>query len=778
MVHSKRKRKAAGLEPLSSESGKRQRVSSANGPGVARIVDLDELNWKPVKIPDTLDDYEGFFGLEEVDGVEVVKDGDTGRVSFKAKEAKVEEEEEGAYGAENEGMVGGEGAEDEGQEDLYEDEEEWEGFGDERGSDDAQEKMEEVKKSKGANGATQRDSKPRRNNARIEQDEQPYEELEDIPFSELAELQDSDLDNSDEGVDISAWRTLNLSPETLISLSKLKFSSPTPIQSKAIPEILSGHDVIGKAATGSGKTLAYGIPILENYLQSGGNLKSRKESKPDDHTPLALIISPTRELAHQIAAHLTSLGKGVFSGWPRISVVTGGLSIQKQQRQLQVADIIVGTPGRLWEVLSVGGQPLLSKLQRIKFLIVDEADRILSEGHFAEVSEILSVLERADVEDEDAVREMQKLKAQRQVLVFSATFDRSLRQKLASPSKNSKQHPKSTSSADATPLSESLSYLLTKLPFRTPTPPFIDASPTTHLAPTIHPRLLTIPNPTEKDLYLYTLLLLHPRTKTLIFTNSISATRHLTSLLRTLRLPAHPLHSSLPQKSRLRSLERFAASPAAILVATDVAARGLNIRGVDLVVHYHVPRSADTYVHRSGRTARAGRKGMAVVLCGSGEAGRVAGIVRAVHAEVRLRALELDGRVLGGVRERVRVAGRIVDVEAAKVKGGGGKVKDVFAQAAEDLGVEGDEEEWESLDRGKKGRGNARRRREREDREVSREEVEAWKAELKALLGRRVNVGVSERYLTSGGVDVDALLRGETGEFLGRVKEVGLTDLE
>jgi ATP-dependent RNA helicase DDX24/MAK5 len=772
MVHSSRKRKAAGLEPLSSESSKRRKNSSVNG---ARTVRLHELNWKPVEVPDTLDDYGGFFGLEEVDGVEVVKDHDTGRVAFKTSDTKLDEEE-WEDGAENGDMIEGEGVKHEGQEELDKDEEEWDGFSDEHELEEAQEKVEVVKSLKSACGTTRGDSKSKRNNARIEQDE----ELEDMPFSELAELQGSDDDGSEEGVDISAWSTLKLSPETLISLSRLKFSSPTLIQSKAIPEILSGEDVIGKAATGSGKTLAYGIPILEHYLQSGGNLKSRKELKPNDYIPQALIISPTRELAHQIASHLTPLGRGVSSNWPRISIVTGGLSIQKQQRQLQTADIIVGTPGRIWDVLSIGGQPLLSKLQHIKFLIIDEADRLLSEGHFAEVSEILNALERVDWEDENAVKEMQKLKAQRQVLVFSATFDRSLRQKLAAPSKKPKHHSKATSTADLTSAYESLSYLLTKIPFRTTTPHFIDVSPTTHLAPTIHPTLLTIPIPTEKDLYLYTLLLLHPRTRTLIFTNSISATRHLTSLLRMLSFPTQALHSSMPQKSRLRTLERFAGSRDGILIATDVAARGLDITGVELVVHYHVPRSADAYVHRSGRTARAGRSGFSVVLCSATEARRVAGIVDAVHVPVegsRLRALDLDARVLPRVRERVRLAARIVDVEAAKEKMGG-KGWDLFAQAAEDLGVEGDLEAWEELERGRRGRGNARRKREKENKEVAKEQVEAWKAELKGMLGRRVNVGVSERYLTSGGVDVDALLRGETGEFLGRVREVGLVDSE
>ncbi|KAK5239265.1 ATP-dependent RNA helicase, partial [Cryomyces antarcticus] len=120
---------------------------------------------------------------------------------------------------------------------------------------------------------------------------------------------------------------------------------------------------------------------------------------------------------------------------------------------------------------------------------------------------------------------------------------------------------------------------------------------------------------TEKDLYLYALLLHYPRTRTLVFTNSISAVRRLLPFLQNLNLPVHGLHSQMAQKARLRSVERFTANPGAILIATDVAARGLDIPGVQLVLHYHLPRAADTYVHRSGRTARADASGSSILLC-------------------------------------------------------------------------------------------------------------------------------------------------------------------
>lgn len=277
---------------------------------------------------------------------------------------------------------------------------------------------------------------------------------------------------------VSAWDFLKLSPRTLSSLARTKFLQPTAIQRSAIPEILGGHDVIGKAPTGSGKTLAFGIPIYEHYLKTiRGQVPSAEAyDKARQQPPVALVLSPTRELAHQLSTHLTDLDSAAGSSRLSIATLTGGLSVHKQQRQVAYADIIVGTPGRLWEVIS-GSQDLIDSLRRIKFLVVDEADRLLSEGHFKEVEEILNVLDRTNeaINDEDeGESKTVDWKQQRQTLVFSATFQKDLQQKLAG---------KGTSTgSDLMGKRESLEYLLKRLNFRDQKPKFIDVNPVSQMA--------------------------------------------------------------------------------------------------------------------------------------------------------------------------------------------------------------------------------------------------------------------------------------------------------
>lgn len=268
---------------------------------------------------------------------------------------------------------------------------------------------------------------------------------------------------------------MGLSSYTTSSLARLGFARPTPIQITAIPDILNGHDVIGKASTGSGKTLTFGIPILEHYLDTHkGCLSGSKADGPK--TPAALILSPTRELAHQLSAHLTDLCPHDGSNSPRIVTLTGGLSMHKQQRLLYDADIIIGTPGRLWEVIS-GSTGLIKSLKQIRYLVVDEADRLLSEGHFKEVEEILNALDREvegeDDEGSDAEATGQP-KAKRQTLVFSATFQRDLQQKLAGKGK--------PYGSDLMSKQESMEYLLKKLNFRDDKPKFIDVDPVSQMA--------------------------------------------------------------------------------------------------------------------------------------------------------------------------------------------------------------------------------------------------------------------------------------------------------
>lgn len=231
------------------------------------------------------------------------------------------------------------------------------------------------------------------------------------------------LQDEAEDEDMSEWAELNLSPAMLTALAKIGFKSPTPIQQEAIPEVLSGNDVIGKASTGSGKTLAFGIPIIERWLEDNEGREDDVADRKTQKSATALILSPTRELAHQLTDHLTKLCKGL-SDAPYIATVTGGLAIQKQQRQLARADIIIGTPGRLWEVLSSGIE-LSKSLKTLKFLVVDEADRLLTEGHFKEAEEIISKLDRHDADDEE------EHVVTRQTLVFSATLEKGLQQKLS-----------------------------------------------------------------------------------------------------------------------------------------------------------------------------------------------------------------------------------------------------------------------------------------------------------------------------------------------------------
>lgn len=243
----------------------------------------------------------------------------------------------------------------------------------------------------------------------------------------------------------------------------------------------------------------------------------------------------------------------------------------------------------------------------------------------------------------------------------------------------------------------------------------------------------------------------------------------------------------MPQKARLRSVERFSSSPSqssssSILVATDVAARGLDIKGIELVLHYHVPRTADMYVHRSGRTARAEKTGKSILLCSPEEVAGVNRLVAKVHSSAALegrthetkvssslRAFEIDRKLVSRLQPRVTLAKKITDTTLAKEK----KVsKDEWLRsAAEELGVDYDSDEFAiAAETGRNGRGGGRKKREKEARSLSKAEVGDLGAELKELLGKRINVGVSDRYLTGGRVDVNALLQGQgNAEFLGQV---------
>jgi ATP-dependent RNA helicase DDX24/MAK5 len=260
-------------------------------------------------------------------------------------------------------------------------------------------------------------------------------------------------------LDLTDWEALGVSARLIRSIGKLRFENPTPIQKAAIPKILEGRDVIGKAATGSGKTLAFAIPIVEKWLVSS---KSQH--------PLALIVSPTRELAHQIMKHIQDLCEGLSSA-PYICTVTGGLSVHKQQRQLEKADLVIATPGRMWEVLSSSSK-LIDSFKEIQYLVLDEADRLIADGHFKEAEEIFDALNRVEYDEQGEVQAASSPTAGRQTLVFSATFNKALQQKLAG---------RSSKFDDLRDAQESLEYLLQRIRFRE-RPVYVDVNPVSQMA--------------------------------------------------------------------------------------------------------------------------------------------------------------------------------------------------------------------------------------------------------------------------------------------------------
>ncbi|KAI0405083.1 ATP-dependent RNA helicase MAK5 [Xylaria palmicola] len=744
MNGAKKRKLATGGASLSSKRTKTSSAAQKSKTRSKRSVGVDSLPWSKAKLPDMFDDAEGFYGLEEVDGVEIIQ-GDGDILEFRTVVSSDHEPAE-VNEAEND---------------------EFEGFDDEPAAIPESDKVatQTAPKAKGKAIPDEAASTPAPKKA---EKESKKKQRKGTNADEDSELQTNmfagldDVDESQDDIDLSEWVKLGLSPGVLSSLAKLKFSKPTAIQAAAIPHILDGHDVVGKASTGSGKTLAFGIPIVEKWLELAEETSTETATK----TPLALILSPTRELAHQLTDHIKNLCNGLPNS-PYICSITGGLSVHKQQRQLAKADIVIGTPGRLWEVLSSSAETM-SSFKGVGYLVIDEADRLLTEGHFKEAGEILGALDRIEM-DED---EEDSAPSPRQTLVFSATFHKGLQQKLAGKGKLNLMSQE-----------DSMEYLLKKLNFREEKPKFIDVNPVSQMAEGLKEGLVEC-GAMEKDLYLYALLLLYPNVRTLVFTNSISAARRISPMLQNLNLTSHALHSQMAQKARLRSIERFSDTPAgqsSILVATDVAARGLDIPNVDLVVHYHVPRDAAAYVHRSGRTARAAKTGLSVLLCAPEEVVPTRRLIAKVHSERKttrknlfVQTLDMDRKLVGRLKPRLTLAKKMADAALAKEKGG--KDDEWMRNAAEELGVEYDSDDLEQAANWG-GRGGGRKKKQKEARETTKAEMGAMRAELRDLLSRRINAGVSERYIANGLVDIDELLKGANGDFLGKVNGLDISTL-
>jgi len=463
MNGAKKRKQTAGGVPVSAKRTKTSALPPKTKNKTKRTVGVNSLRWSKAKLPDMFNDAEGFYGLEEVEGVEVVRNSDNIVEFVRLRRPasfchNINNTKRAAVSTNDEDNKDGNDQAEESESD------EFEGFDDEPPAvvepPAASENAPAIANTAdtASEEAPEKPKKELKRKKSKKEDKMEDKELQSNVFTALDNVEDPEND-----VDLSEWAKLDLSAGVLSSLAKLKFSKPTPIQAAAIPDILAGHDVIGKASTGSGKTLAFGIPIVERWLE----LSEENDSNGGIKTPLALILSPTRELAHQLTDHIKNLCNGLATS-PYICSITGGLSVQKQQRQLAKADIVIGTPGRLWEVLSSTAE-VMEAFKGISYLVVDEADRLLTEGHFKEAEEILNALDRVEAEEEGEGEEIAR--SPRQTLVFSATFHKGLQQKLAGKGKTNWMSEE-----------DSIEYLLKKLNFREERPKFIDMNPASQMA--------------------------------------------------------------------------------------------------------------------------------------------------------------------------------------------------------------------------------------------------------------------------------------------------------
>jgi ATP-dependent RNA helicase DDX49/DBP8 len=355
------------------------------------------------------------------------------------------------------------------------------------------------------------------------------------------------------------------------TLKGLAISKPTAIQSACIPAILSGRDVIGGAKTGSGKTAAFALPILKLLAE-------------DIYGPFALILTPTRELALQIAEQFQVLGKALHVN---ICVVLGGCDMMRQASDLaRRPHIIVATPGRLVDLLQ--SSPDCLDLKKLRFCVLDEADRLLDpQSTFQKLGEVPKIMEHV------------KRSRNVQMLLFSATLTDSVQQSLI---------PIVDVDADADNTDTDNCMKTTRNVFA------FHANDSHGTVDSIEQKYLLVPSKV-RDCYLYHLLMNELAGKTMIiFVGKCLTAELLRFWLREVGIEVAALHSQLAQPDRIAALARFKSGQLPILISTDVGSRGLDIPSVQVVLNYDVPLDARDYVHRIGRTARAGRSGFALTL--------------------------------------------------------------------------------------------------------------------------------------------------------------------
>jgi ATP-dependent RNA helicase RhlE len=374
----------------------------------------------------------------------------------------------------------------------------------------------------------------------------------------------------------SDFVSLSLAQPLLRALSDEGYTVPTPIQSQAIPPVLSGRDVLGCAQTGTGKTAAFALPILHRLLAAAPT------DRKGPAKPRVLVLAPTRELATQIADSFIAYGRHASF---RTAVIFGGVSQFHQVKALdRGVDILVATPGRLIDLMDQG----IVKLDSIRTLVLDEADRMLDMGFIQPIRKIVA-----------------KLTRERQTLLFSATMP-----------------PEIMKLADA----------LLREPVKVAVTPIASA------APKIEQALYHVPR-TVKQALLHHLLGDASMERAVVFTKTKHGADRVAKKLVQAGISADAIHGNKAQNRRERTLEAFRKGSLRVLVATDLAARGLDVDDVSHVVNFDLPMEPEAYVHRIGRTGRAGKTGIAISFCDAEERGLLRDIERLVKKEVPQRPL-------------------------------------------------------------------------------------------------------------------------------------------
>ena len=372
------------------------------------------------------------------------------------------------------------------------------------------------------------------------------------------------------------FESLGVAEPILRALAAENYTKATPIQTRAIPALMSGKDLLGIAQTGTGKTAAFGIPLLQK-LSIGHVPPQPKQAK-------ALLLAPTRELAVQIEESLRTYGRHLNL---RMTVILGGVNQNTQIKNMaKGVDVLVATPGRLLDLV----QQKMVRLDAVNTFIVDEADRMLDMGFIRDVRKLVAMLPR-----------------ERQSMLFSATMPDDI---------------------------VKLTHDMLRQPER------IEVAPQSKTADRVEQKLYYVPMPQKRQL-LSELLKDVSMNKVIVFTRTKHGANRVAEHLSRTGVVAEAIHGNKSQNARQRALDMFKTGKARVLVATDIAARGIDVDYITHVINFELPNEPESYVHRIGRTARAGTDGIAISFCDASERAYLRDIERIIRMKIEVVAHDL-----------------------------------------------------------------------------------------------------------------------------------------